>query len=116
MSRFPTLKNVVMIPVLAAMTMTVMATTTTKLRQRINKRRCMQMATVRYAVTGSYLYYLTFCTKANRATSKEERTADIRTIFIKVTDHVNTDTGKTMTGHRCMVCKYVDYILCINAL
>ena len=38
---------------------------------------------------------------------KEERTADIRTIFMKTTEYVHPDTGKKLAGHYCVVCRYV---------
>ena len=38
---------------------------------------------------------------------KEDRTADVRTIFEKTMDHIDTDTGRTLTGHYCLLCKYV---------
>jgi len=44
--------------------------------------------------------------------SKEDRTADVRTIFEKTTDYIDPDTGKTLTGHYCLLCKYV-FILII---
>ena len=41
----------------------------------------------------------------SQARTKEERTADIRTIFKKVSDHINIDTGKTISDHICTICK-----------
>lgn len=38
---------------------------------------------------------------------KEVRTADIRTIFMKTTEYIQPDTGKKLTGHYCLVCRYV---------
>jgi len=40
-------------------------------------------------------------------TPKEERTADVCTIFAKTMDHVDLGTGKKLTGHYCLVCRYV---------
>ena len=45
---------------------------------------------------------------------KEDRTADIRTIFLKTTEYAHPDTGKKLTGHYCLVCRYV-LILGLNA-
>jgi len=38
---------------------------------------------------------------------KEDRTADIRTLFLKTTEYVHPDIGKKLTGHYCLVCRYV---------
>lgn len=48
------------------------------------------------------IFLKAMCTK-----SKEDRTADIHTIFEKTTDYIDPDTGKMLTGHYCLVCKYV---------
>jgi len=42
-----------------------------------------------------------------RTKSKEDRTADVRTIFEKTTDYIDLDTGKMLTRHYCLLCKYV---------
>jgi hypothetical protein len=39
--------------------------------------------------------------------SKDDRTADVCTIFMKTKHHVHPGTGKKHTGHYCLVCKYV---------
>jgi len=41
------------------------------------------------------------------AKPKDARTADIRTIFKKTADYVKPGTGKKVSGHYCLVCKYV---------
>jgi hypothetical protein len=46
---------------------------------------------------------------------KSERTADIRTIFTKV-DRVDSDTGKTITGNICTVCKYVSVAIVLTSI
>jgi hypothetical protein len=42
-----------------------------------------------------------------RTKPKEERNADVRTIFKKVAEYIHLDTGKKLTGHYCLICKYV---------
>ena len=42
-----------------------------------------------------------------RTKSKDHRTADVRTIFVKTTHHIHPGTAKKRTGHYCLVCKYV---------
>jgi hypothetical protein len=37
--------------------------------------------------------------------TQSDRTADVRTIFERIQDHVNADTGVTESGHLCRVCK-----------
>jgi hypothetical protein len=39
--------------------------------------------------------------------SKDDRTADVRMIFVKTKHHIYLGTGKKHTGHYCLVCKYV---------
>lgn len=41
-----------------------------------------------------------------KSKSKDERTADVRTIFMKA-DYIRPGTGKKVIGHCCLVCKYV---------
>jgi hypothetical protein len=41
-----------------------------------------------------------------KSKSKDARTADVRTIFMK-TDYIQPGTGKKVIGHCCLVCKYV---------
>ena len=38
---------------------------------------------------------------------KEDRMADIQTLFLKTTEYVHPDTEKKLTGHYCLVCRYV---------
>ena len=45
--------------------------------------------------------------KAMRMKSKEDCTADVCTIFEKTTDYIDLDTGKMLTRHYCLLCKYV---------
>jgi len=45
---------------------------------------------------------------------KEDRTADVHTIFLKTTEYLHPDTGKKLTRHYCLVCRYV-FILGLNA-
>lgn len=48
--------------------------------------------------------------QASRRRAKADRTADIRTIFVKVDDHVDPDTGAKEEGHICQVCRLVSSI------
>jgi len=42
-----------------------------------------------------------------RTKQKDERTADIHTIFTKGTYQTNPETGTKLAGHYCLVCRYV---------
>jgi hypothetical protein len=46
-----------------------------------------------------------FRSKLMHVKTRTDRTADLRTIFVKVTNHVKADTGETVQGHACQVCK-----------
>jgi hypothetical protein len=47
--------------------------------------------------------------------SKDDRTADVYTIFTRTVDHIQPGTGKKLSGHYCLVCQYV-LIPNLNAL
>ena len=42
-----------------------------------------------------------------RAKTKDDRTANVRTIFEKVGEKIHLQTGKKITEHWCLVCRYI---------
>ena len=53
----------------------------------------------------SYGPSLTLC-KAMHVKTKDDRTADVCTIFKKVKEKIHLKTGKKITKHCCLVCRY----------
>jgi len=62
-------------------------------------------------VRAVWLTYFKICThkllQLAKKLSRLERTADVRTIFQRDDNCVNTDTGKVEKGNWCTICKYV---------
>jgi hypothetical protein len=46
--------------------------------------------------------------------SKDQHTANIRTIFTKTMDYIHLGTGNMVTRHYCLVCKYVFLSQCVS--
>ena len=53
----------------------------------------------------SFLILFSFPLQAITFRTREERTADVRVIFRRDKEYVHPDTGKTLVGHWCTVCR-----------
>lgn len=67
--------------------------------------RCVYIAYPEF-IDSSFANFLKAMRTRTKSKSKDARTADVRTIFMK-TDYIQPGTGKKVIGHCCLVCKYV---------
>src|ERR1700710_2794130 len=84
------------------------------LRKHMQRLRRLGIQIVRYVsftlliYQRVLIYIVTLTSKVCQTSRKNDRTADLRTIFSEEKGHVNVDTGTSEDGWWCNVCRYVD--------